>query len=535
MPKQSLRENLFEEIDSRVLTIMRIVTGVAIAFWAWSYLKTVHYGGEVVPVYEVIFLQPDFLFKYAGFEWVKLWPGNGIAWHFYITLVAGVTLTIGLLTRVSAAILSASIAYVLLVERQIYVNHYYLLSCLAGLMVFLPAGRRLSIDSMVGIERRSDFFQRWQLWLLRFQVGIPYAFGGIAKLNSDWLLGQPAGIYLEPRPDRSWIAELYLQLPAPTLLFSWGGLVYDLMIVPMLLYRKTRWLGVLMSLVFHFSNSQLFNIGVFPWFMLAGVIVFFPEDSVAKVGKYLRSVQYRFFNERTKTQLKKQDENQSGAEENEKATQAEASNHLHQEGRLAKAGFYLAVAYVVLQTLLPFRHKVLPGNPAWNERGQRFAWRMMLRHKTVLTTFQVVTPNGQYQYFPSTHFLTPTQEEHGERNPELLRQTAVVIKKHAAEVGYKDAKIYCLCLASLNGRRPVPLVNPNVDLSQVKRGWLYDSWVMQNHGPLRKEIWNQDKRLWWQQLDLPERFKPLEGHLPSDLDALINAQKKTQPSALEMP
>ena len=123
--RPSLGENLSDDVDSLTLTVMRVVTGVAITFWAWSYIQPVRYGGEVVPVYEVIFLQPDFLFKYAGFEWVKLWPGNGIAWHFYITLVAGVMLTIGLLTRISAAILSASIAYVLLVERQIFVCLLY--------------------------------------------------------------------------------------------------------------------------------------------------------------------------------------------------------------------------------------------------------------------------------------------------------------------------------------------------------------------------------------------------------------------------
>ena len=521
-----LSKRLFDDVDSLVLVFMRFSIGVAILFWAWSHIKPIEYGNEMLPTYDVLYLKPSFLFKYGGFEWVKLWPGNGIAWHFYITMVFSIMLAVGFLTRISSMMLCTSIAYVLLVERQIYLNHYYLLACLAGLMVFLPAGRRLSIDSRLGIERRSDVFKRWQLWLLRFQIGIPYVYGAIAKMNTDWMSGQPAGIYLEERRHLFWIADLYLQLPVANLMFAWGGLVYDLAIVPMLLHRKTRLLGILMSLVFHLSNSQLFRIGVFPWFMLAGLIVFLPEDSIAILAKNLRSVGRSLFRKNTDSHLDPQ-----------KAPVV--SHHLNCIQGIDKAvkgsgwgrvGFSLAVFYVVIQLLLPFRHWMLPGNPAWNERGHRFAWRMMLRRKCVLTTFKVVTPDGQYQFFPSTHFLTYNQSVRGERNPELVRQTAVQIKKKAAEAGFKDAKVYCLCLASLNGRRPVPIIDPNIDLSVAKRGWLKDSWVMQDHGALPKRTWNQDKTQWWTELMLPERFKPLERRLPSELDAYIRQQQKQQQS-----
>lgn len=519
------QERRYDQVDSLILAIMRFAIGIAIVFWALTYVKTVSYGGEKLPLYELVFLRPNFLFKYAGFEWVKLWPGIGIALHFHVTIIAGIMLAMGLFTRFSAAILSLSIAYVLLVERQIYVNHYYLLSCLAGLMVFLPAGRRLSVDSWLGIERPSKHFVRWQLWLLQFQVGIPYVYGAIAKMNADWLAGQPAGLFLSRRTN-IWLVDLYMQLPFAHLIFAWSGLLYDLMIVPMLMFRKTRLLGIVLSLVFHLSNSQLFHIGVFPWFMLAGIIVFFPENTAAKCVWYLKSLSRWLGSKFSSHRHQPLEPFESSLQKD--ADQARPDRKDAPSSKWVKAGAYLAVAYVVVQMILPFRHWMLPGNPSWNERGHRFAWRMMLRNKRFLTTFKVVAPDGKYQFFPTTHFLTHTQSNNAEKNPELMRQTAVKIKKNAAEAGIKDAKVYCLSLVSLNGRRPVPIIDPDIDLSQAKRGWFKDSWVLQDPGPFQIPVWDQNLALWWQEVNLPEQFRELKEFMPSDLDALIQHQQATR-------
>ncbi|MGB7345812.1 MAG: HTTM domain-containing protein [Pirellulaceae bacterium] len=528
----SLSDRLFADVDSLILAYLRVGIGVSILVWAWIYTKPIDYSGEMLPLYDPVFLKPRFLFKYAGFEWVQLWPGNGIAWHFFVTKIAAIMLVIGLLTRISAAVLCGSVAYVLLVERQIYLNHYYLLSCLAGLMVFLPAGRRLSVDSLIGIERKSLVFKRWQLWLLRFQVGIPYVYGAFAKMNGDWMAGQPAKFFLDERQHIP-IARFFQQLPSAPLAFAWGGMLYDLLVVPMLLYRRTRWLAVLMSLVFHVANSQLFVIGVFPWFMLAAVIVFFPEDTLAK---------FRGFTTRLwQWWISKYSDSPASLREtvflqtSERATVLPSTDAKQAASRLGKVGFYLAVTYVCVQLVLPLRHWGLPGNPSWNERGHRFAWRMMLRRKVHLTTFKVVTPDGAYQFFPSTVVMTPYQSEHAEHNPELVRQAAVEMKKLAAEAGVDDAKVYCLCLMSLNGRRPVPIIDPSIDLTTAKRGWFVDSWVNQEHGPLPKEAWNQNKELWWRELKLPEQFKPLEMRLPSELDALLDQQRKQAQNSPSLP
>ena len=474
-----------DRVDISLLVYLRIAVGITICFWAKSFLDN--------NLYAILFQQPRFLFKYAGFEWVKLWPGDGIYWHFVITMIAGIFMAVGFLTRISAAILCASIAYVLLVERSIYVNHYYLLSCVAGLFVFLPSDRAFSIDRLLGISRHQQTFARWQLWLLRFQFGIPYVFGAIAKLNLDWFGGQPSGIILSRYAQSSPLGD-WLTRPGMAELMSYGGFFYDLLIVPMLLYRRTRLLGVLFSLCFHLTNSILLTIGVFPWFMLATLIIFFPSDSVTKLWNWLVGIRIEDIPRRVAERL---------------------PSKYSLVGRL---GIGLAITYVIVQLLLPVRPWVLPGNASWNERGQRFAWRMMLRDKVTLTHFKVTDTNtGEYLFLPSHTVLTGNQMLTAERNPELIRQAAFGLEKLAKGFGVEECEIQCLALVSLNGRRPVPMIDPSVNLLQVERDWFVDEWVTPSPGRLPDRIWNHNTETWWQELTLPESFKPLQGRTPTEL------------------
>ena len=59
---------------------------------------------------------------------------------------------------------------------------------------------------------------------------------------------------------------------------SWAGVLFDLTIVGWLLWRRTRLVAYLAVIVFHVLTWRLFPIGVFPWVMIAGTLVFFPPD-----------------------------------------------------------------------------------------------------------------------------------------------------------------------------------------------------------------------------------------------------------------
>ncbi len=69
-----------------------------------------------------------------------------------------------------------------------------------------------------------------------------------------------------------------LELPATAHALSVAGAAFDVSIVPLLLWRRTRFVAWLALVAFHVSTWILFPIGVFPWLMIGVSTVFFAPD-----------------------------------------------------------------------------------------------------------------------------------------------------------------------------------------------------------------------------------------------------------------
>src|SRR5690606_37688996 len=59
---------------------------------------------------------------------------------------------------------------------------------------------------------------------------------------------------------------------------SYGGLIFDLAVVPVLLWRLTRPFAFAAAVAFHLTNSQLFHIDIFPWLAIGATTIFFAPD-----------------------------------------------------------------------------------------------------------------------------------------------------------------------------------------------------------------------------------------------------------------
>ncbi len=89
-----------------------------------------------------------------------------------------------------------------MIDKSTYLNHYYFVSMISFLMIFLPAHAYFSVDAYRNRSLLSDQIPKWSLDVLKLFVGLTYFFAGLAKINSDWLLHAiPLRIWLPAKND----------------------------------------------------------------------------------------------------------------------------------------------------------------------------------------------------------------------------------------------------------------------------------------------------------------------------------------------
>ena len=94
-----------------------------------------------------------------------------------------ILILLGLWYRAAMILFFLGFTYIFLLEQALYLNHFYFISLLSFLMIFVPAHHALSVDAHRSPELRSETTPAWSLWMLRAQIGIVYFYGGLAKLN----------------------------------------------------------------------------------------------------------------------------------------------------------------------------------------------------------------------------------------------------------------------------------------------------------------------------------------------------------------
>jgi hypothetical protein len=392
--------------------------------------------------------------------------------------VLAVCIIAGAVYRISAALFFLGISYLFLLDQATYLNHVYLVCVVAFLMIFVPCHRALSVDTWNAPRIRSDVAPTWALWLLRFQIAVPYTYGGIAKLNADWLQGEPVRMWLAYRAEQSVVAPL-LTSEWTVFFISYGGLLFDLLVVPFLLWRRTRPLAFLAALAFHLTNWYLFNIGIFPWFMIAATLLFFPPSWPRELLRAGRRLLAR--------------RGTASAEIVEPVAVAVAVDGAARVAERRSPGRGEAIVlgvlalHVLVQLLLPFRHLLYPGDVAWTEEGHRFAWRMKLRDKSHTTTYVAFVPStGVTWRLNPRDYLSAWQEEEMAGRPDMILQLAHVMADGLRRQGLPDVQVHVRALTSLNGRRRRDLIDPRVNLAAKERSIWPADWLVPLDEPLRR-------------------------------------------------
>ena len=428
----TLQRKLLEPRDAASLAAFRFLFGVILSLSSMRFL----WNGWV----ERFYVRPTFFFKYWGFEWVEVLPEPWMTAAYLAMAVLGAFVAIGFFYRISIVLLFLVFTYVELIDVTNYLNHYYLVSLLAFLMCFLPLHRAFSVDAWLRPGRLVPSVPAWMLYLLRFQIGVVYFYAGIAKLQPDWLIhAQPLGIWLASRTETPLIGAL-LTWPAMPHIMSWAGFLNDTLIVPFLLWRRTRPYAVATLVFFHLGTHLLFVIGVFPFLMVSGATLFFDADWPRTLWQRLR---------------------RSPAPT---ATPAERAEH--PAGRWSTAAAALVAAYCIIQAVTPLRAHLYPGDVLWHEQGMRYSWRVMVREKNGSIRYRVRWRGAEREVQdPPSQYLTSHQEREMSGQPDLILQLARRIANDFEARGYEDVEVRADALVSLNGRRAAPMIDPDADLA----------------------------------------------------------------------
>ena len=433
------------------LAVLRITLGLMlfaslIRFWAKGWIFD-------------LYIQPKLFFPFYGFEFIK--PLGTLTYVlFAFCALSSLAVAFGYRYRLAALSLFASFTYIELMDKSTYLNHYYFISLLCLLLVFLPAHVYFSVDAYRNKNLQADSVPVWCVDAIKLLVFILYFYSGLAKVNSDWLVeALPLRIWLPARNDIPVIGSLLNKSWTPYV-FSWFGCAYDLTIVFFLIYRKTRIAAYTTVIIFHAMTALLFPIGMFPYIMILTTMFFLSPESHKKtllaLGKWLklssgflhRSNTYTFSNAASKVLI---------------------------------PGFGI---FFVVQLLLPFRYFLYPGELFWTEEGYRFSWRVMLMEKAGYTQFLVKGTNGETETVNNQDFLTVLQEKMMSTQPDMILQYSHMLRDKYAKKGFQSPKVYVDAYVGLNGRLSRQFIDPSVNLAEEDESFSHKSWII----PLNDEI-----------------------------------------------
>ena len=419
---------LFTQIDNTGLVLFRIAFGLLITIEAFGAIATGWLRRTLV--------EPEFTFNFIGFEWLQPLPGNGMYIYFVVMGVFGLMVMIGYKYRWSMLGYAVMWTCVYLMQKSSYNNHYYLLMLLCYIMALLPAHRAMSVDAKINPSITTNAMPRWCKLAMVLQLLIVFTYASVAKFYPDWLDATVARMFMKGKADY-WLIGDFLQLPWVHYCIAYVGILFDLLIIPLFLNKKTRMLAFGLSIFFHLFNSVVFQIGIFPYMSISFALFFFSSPTLIK----------RF-------RLKKQ---------------LYTANAL-QVPKLAKLFVACGIIYFIIQIALPLRHWAISDNVLWTEEGHRLSWRMMLRSKSGRVIYYVkdkADSTAAKKNYGYREMLTKKQYRAFRTKPDMIWQLAQRIKAKEAAAG-RDVAVYVSAQLKVNAGTYYPLIEPKTDLGSTR-------------------------------------------------------------------
>lgn len=415
-----LLDKLNSPVRPQALGLFRIIFGI-ILLWDLGRIKST---GLVDSLYV-----HDHIFYY---DFLKLpFPSqevlNGL---ISLLFICAVFITTGLFYRWAMSFFALGFTYFFFLDPVLYNNHLYLICLLSFLMVFIPADASFSLSK----SRRANYIYRWHYLILQFHIILVYFMGGVVKLNPYWLDLHPVIEIAQATSARtgfSFFTDSWF-----VYLLAYGGIVFDLLIGPLLLITKTRKVAFILAIGFNLTNSYIFNdIFIFPFFMISSLLLFVDVDKFHQRIANLKLI----------------------------AKDIESKNR----GALGRVGLFILSVYIVYHLFMPFRHFLYEGYTDWTGEGQRFAWRMKIQHRKVTETLFLLMDVDRkviHEVDPK-NYLFPDEVDQMCNSPQMIVQFAHYLKDVIAPKNdINNCWVKSRIKVSFNGLPAQYVFDPELDL-----------------------------------------------------------------------
>lgn len=395
------------------------------------------------------YIETIYLFRYPGLEWIPVLPDHLLMGMIYLGFGTSLLFVVGAFFRYSSILLSATFMYVFLLDISYWNNHYYFYALISVIFVFTNAGNTLSVDKLMAPDKQKANLG-WEIWLLRFVVGIVFFYGGISKLsNSEWLSNVSVSSIYSHR-----FESLGIQLEEGTFqLVTWiisiAGVIFDLLVPFALISKRSRVriVAFLFYIAFNFMNAVFLKIGTFPYALLGALALYVHRGWLDKLSI---TVNYQ------------------------KPKEIES-----------KLRSKVLWAFVVFQLLFPLRHWLIEGNMFWTGEGKLYGWFMMSGTSQILCHDMYLVEHDEDDAQINSHkvdlrnFLAKSQLRTMGRWPFLVPEFARFMKKEAELAGMRNVKVYSDIQASRNMKEPRLIISPTIDLAPLHYSSLrHNEWLL---------------------------------------------------------
>jgi vitamin K-dependent gamma-carboxylase len=437
----SITAYLNKRVDNAPLILFRICFGFLLA---WQSFYDI-YDNKIY----ILYLEPKHLFPFIGFEWVHPLPGYGMYIYHIVMGILGLCVCAGFLYRYSLSAFTLLWTGLYVMQKSSYNNHHFLIILLCLLMLIMPANRYASLDYRLRPALKKYSMPQWCSAIIIVQVFMLYFFAGVAKLYPGWIDGSHMMLIFKAHLNPAWL--FITQSHWFHLFIAWGGILFDLLIIPALLYRRTRMVATAAMVFFHLFNFYTLDIGIFPFLSIAFLPFFFSPEKIRQLV-FPRKAPLP-------------------ADEVNDITDAKNTAIIK----------YILFPYAIVQLILPLRPYLIRGNVFYTEEGNRIAWRMKLTVKSGRVTFRVAErPGGKQKIFNISMLYTPFQIKKLSTKPDMIWQAAQLIKQEYAKQG-KNVAVYATAYASLNGRPERLIIDPKADLAAAKWDYFFhNEWILLN-------------------------------------------------------